>query len=56
MGRDIQLKFPRHDVAETFSPWTSLGGMFREVEARYKVEVAAIRTGGGSDSLNVVFK
>ena len=45
MGRGIQLKIPRHDAAETFSPWTSLGGMFREVDARYKAEIEAICTG-----------
>ena len=45
MGRGIQLKLSRHDVAEPFSPWTSLGGMFREGEAKYKVEIAAICTG-----------
>ena len=35
-----QLKLRRHDVAQTFSPWTSSSGMFWEVEVRNGVEIA----------------
>ena len=38
----------RRDMAETLSPWTSLGGLFWEVEVRYKVEIAtALEYGWG---------
>ena len=50
MGVTFQLKLRLHDVAQTFSPWTSSSGMFLEVEVRNGAEIATELEYGWIDS------